>query len=90
MDTFEIVEQDDGEYRVQVGSLDGRTLVSVVLADADDVSGGRLANDAATARATIAYLLTHQDASDLPPRIEIGDVLAAYSDAVDGIVSLRG
>ena len=89
MSTFEIVSQDNGEYLVRVESLDGATSVVLLLAEVDGASGGRLADDEATARATIAYLLTHQDASDLPPRLEIDDIVAAYPDAVDGIESLR-
>ena len=34
-----------------------------------------------SARAVVALLLTHQDAADLPPEVEIDAVLAAYPDA---------
>ena len=90
MAQIEIVERRDGEYRVRVGSFDGAAEVVLSLADADDASGGRLADDDATASATVAYLLQHQDAADLPPVVDIGDVVAAYPDAVDGITALRG
>ncbi|RMB60134.1 hypothetical protein [Tessaracoccus antarcticus] len=89
MDTFEIVSQGDGEYLVRVVSLDGNTSVTIDLDHAGDDSAGRLGDDEATARATIKYLLTHQDASDLPERIELGDLLAAYPDGVDRIEALR-
>ncbi len=90
MEKFEIVSQGDGEYRVRVGSRDGSTTLTVLVGDAAEASGGRLGDDALTARAVIQFLLRHQDASDLPGRIEIEDVMAAYSDAVDEIEALRG
>lgn len=89
MDKFEIVSQGNCEYLVEVDSLDGITSVTLTLGDVDDVSEGRLTDDEKTARAAFQFLLTHQDASDLPPRIEIVDVLAAYPDAIEGIEALR-
>lgn len=89
MDKFEIVARGDGEYQVEVESLDGITSITFLLGDADDLSEGQLADDEKTARAAIRFLLTHQDASDLPYRLEIGDVLAAYPDAIDGINAQR-
>ncbi len=85
MDKFEIVAQGNGEYEARVGSLDGATAVTLVLVDAEDVSNGQLADDEQTAHGVFRFLLTHQDASDLPGRLEIGDVLAAYPGAIDGI-----
>ncbi len=85
MEKFKIETQGDGEYLVRTGSLDGSTSVTLILGNVGGASGGRLTDDETTARATIQFLLSHQDASDLPPRIEFEDVLAAYSDAVDGI-----
>ena len=90
MAQIEIVERRDGEYRLRVGSFDGSTEVVLALGDAAEVSDGRLAVDDATASATVAYLLQHQDAADLPGVVDIGDVVAAYPDAVDGIAALRG
>lgn len=89
MEEFEIEPNDSGEYLVRVGSRDGDTSLTVVLVNAEEASEGRLTNDERTARATLAYLLRHQEASDLPPRIEIEDIIAAYTDAVPGIESLR-
>lgn len=89
MDELEIVPQGEGEYRIRVGSLDGSTSLTLLLSEADEASDGRLGDDEATARAAIAYLLSHQDASDLPWRVEIADVIVAYPDAVDGIEALR-
>lgn len=89
MDEFEIVSQGDGEYRVRVDSRDGSTSLTVLLGDAEEASDGRLSDDARTARAVIQFLLRHQDASDLPGRIEIEDVMAAYSDVVDEVEASR-
>ena len=38
----------------------------------------------------VAYLLGHQDAADLPTMVDLGDVVAAYPDAVEHIAGLRG
>lgn len=89
MDKFTIEPQRDGEYLAQIESLEGSTSVTVALVDMEDAGDGQLTDDEATARATISYLLSHQDASDLPTRIEVGDVLAAYPDALDKILALR-
>ena len=67
-----------------------RALDVLSLGEAAAVSEGRLGDDEATAVATIAYLLEHQDAADLPELVDIGDVVAAYPDAVERIAGLRG
>ena len=90
MAEIDIEAQGGGEYRARIGSYDGATIVTLTLGDADAVSEGRLADDEATARATVAYLLRHQDAEDLPPMVDLGDVVAAYPDAVEQISGLRG
>ncbi|HET7725493.1 MAG TPA: hypothetical protein VFK68_12690 [Propionibacteriaceae bacterium] len=77
-----------GQYRVQLPSRDGRVDVVLEMDDAAGVSDGRLQDNESTARATVLYLLTHQDPEDLPPRLELGDVVAAYPDAVDRIEAL--
>lgn len=82
---FESEPQGNSSYLMSVGSADGTTSLTITLARAAEVSDGVLADDEPTARATFAYLLTHQDASDLPPIIELGDVVAAYADAVEAI-----
>lgn len=89
MEAFEIVALDDGEYRVLIPSADGDTTLTVVLLNAEEASGGRLTDDELTVRATIVYLLGHQEASDLPGRIEIEDIVVAYPDAATGIEALR-
>jgi hypothetical protein len=90
MGQIEIEAQGGGEYRARIGSYDGATTVLLTLGDADAVSDGRLADDEATARATVAYLLGHQEAEDLPPAVDLGDVVAAYPDAVERISGMRG
>lgn len=87
---FEIVPQDSGEFLIRAEAHDGTASVTLALGEADAVSDGRLADDETTARATIRYLLEHQDAGDLPEQVQIGDVVAAYPDAIDRIADLRG
>ena len=90
MDKIAFVSEDDGEYVFQVPALEGSVSVTLVFGDAAEASDGRLTDDQATAHSALTYLLGHQEANDLPARIEIGDVVAAYADAVDKIVDLRG
>ena len=85
-----IEAQRDGEYRARIGSDEASTTVTLTLGDASEVSDGRLSDDKATARATVAYLLGHQDAEDLPATVDLGDVVAAYPDAVERIAGLCG
>lgn len=79
-----------GIYTASVPSHDGTTLITLLLAEAPALTGGRLADDVSTASATIDFLLGHQDAADLPSPVDIADVLAAYGDAVDAIAARRG
>lgn len=78
-----------GGYRLRVQSSDGPVGSVLLLEGADDLSGGLLGDDEATARATAEFLLSHQDAADLPATIEIDEVLAAYPDAVQAILARR-
>ncbi len=79
---------EDGSYSMSTGSYDGTVTVTLSLARAAELTDGRLSDDQATARATMRYLLSHQDAADLPEFIDIGEVLAAYDDAADEISKL--
>ena len=88
MNEFEIAVQGEGEYNAKLPSHDGYTSLTVVLVQAEDVSEGRMVADEATAHALISFLLEHQEASDLPPRIEFADVVVAYPDALDRIAAL--
>ena len=83
----EIEQHGAGRYAVQASSFAGPVRFELVLPDQHASTG--LGNDPATARAVVALLLTHQDAADLPPEVEIDAVLAAYPDAVGGIRALR-
>jgi hypothetical protein len=83
-----VVAVGGGQYRIQLPSRDGSVEVILEMADADAASEGRLQDNEATVRATVDYLLSHQEAEDLPPRLEVGDVLAAYPDAIGRIEAL--
>lgn len=85
-----VVSDGGGSYRTDAPSHEGSTTLVLLLGDAEGVSDGRLSEDVQTAAATFAFLLGHQDATDLPNPIEIGDVLAAYEDAVEQILARRG
>ena len=80
----------EGGYLVRSRSHDDPVVSVLLLEGAADVSGGLLGEDEATARATVEFLLSHQDPADLPATIEIEDVLAAYPDAADAIRAGRG
>ncbi len=86
---MDIDETGAGSYLARVAYADGATAVRLVLTGVAEQSKGRLEADGPTARATLRYLLSLQDARDLPDRVEIADVLAAYSDAVDAIAQRR-
>jgi hypothetical protein len=86
---FEIEDQGGGEYVVRASSLDESTVLTLVLSGASAATGGTLAEDLATASDIMLYLLGRQDASDLPARVEIEDVLATYPDVADTIAGLR-
>ena len=86
---FEIEDQGGGQYLVRANSLEDRAIVTLVLSGASIATGGTLAEDEATASAVMLYLLGRQDASDLPARVEIDEVLATYPDAADAIAALR-
>lgn len=88
---FTIEDQGDGEFLVRAEALDDEiTELTIVLSDAGSASDGSLAEDEPTASATMRFLLTHQDPADLPWRVYITDVLAAYPDAAEKIAALRG
>lgn len=90
MTQIHIEAQGGAEYLATIGSYGGSTTVTLLLGDAAAASDGRLGDDAATARATIAYLLEHQGAEDLPATLDLGDVVASYPDAVERIAALGG
>lgn len=85
----EVTGEGEGVYRGVLKSFSGQVTRRLLLVDATDVSDGELSDDEPTAVATFTFLLGHQDAGDLPERIEIADVVAAYDDAVEQIVASR-
>ncbi len=80
----------EGGYLLRSQSHDGAVASVLLLDGVAEITGGRLGDDEATARATAEFLLSHQDAADLPASIEIDEVLAAYPDAVEAIIARRG
>lgn len=82
---FSLVDQGDGVFFVTADSIDGEQRFTLMIAG----GAGALPDDEATARATVTYLLSHQEASELPQFVEFADVLAAYPDATAEIERLR-
>lgn len=83
-----IEAQGDGAYEIETDSYDGPKILTLTISRAEELSDGRLADDEATAGATLQYLLTHQDAADLPEFIYLTDVVAAYDDAIASIIEI--
>jgi hypothetical protein len=90
VDDFEVVPNGPGEFLIRANSdYDTQPVTfSLTLDEAESVSDGRLAEDERTARATIRFLLEHQDAAELPEQMQIPDIVLAYPDAVERIVAL--
>lgn len=89
-DNIDIEFQDTGEFLASIHTSAGTEEIVLTLSDAEDVSAGVLSNDEATARATVEFMLKHQTAGDLPDRIDLVDVSAAYDGGVEAIRQLRG
>lgn len=87
---FSLEPSGDSTYEATVPSLDGSASITLRLDGLDAASDGRLSEDEPTARAVLHFLLEHQDAADLPQEVDAEQVLAAYPDAVDGILARRG
>ena len=85
--TFTIEDQGAGSFAVQATSFDEPTNFVLILGEPARAAG--LGSDEATARSTVDFLLSHQDAGDLPKRVEIDTVIAAYPDAVDTIQAIH-
>jgi predicted protein tyrosine phosphatase len=86
---IDIEMQDTGEFLARIHSATGNDELVLALSDAEDVSDGTLADDEETARATVEFLLGHQESADLPERLDLVDISAAYDGAVDSIRKLR-
>ena len=88
-EVLDIERRAEGGYWVRAQSHDGPVRNALLLDEAEELSEGRLADDEATARATAEFLLSHQDAADLPGIVQLDEVLGAYPDAVDAILARR-
>lgn len=82
--------QDTGEFLASIHTATGTDEIVLMFADAEEVSDGVLADDEASVRATVEFLLSHQPSGDLPDRIDLVDITAAYDGAVESIRKLRG
>ncbi|WP_152349125.1 hypothetical protein [Brevibacterium sp. CFH 10365] len=87
---IDVEMQDTGEFLASIHSTRGTDEIVLMFADAEEASDGVLGNDEATARATVEFLLSHQPSGDLPDRIDLVDITAAYDDAIESIRKLRG
>ncbi|GAA1853321.1 hypothetical protein [Brevibacterium marinum] len=88
-DRIDIEMQDTGEFLALIHTDSGTSELVLMLSDAEDATDGVLANDEATARAVVEFMLKHQVSSDLPERIDITDLDAAYEGAIESIRDLR-
>lgn len=86
---IDIEMQDTGEFLAQIHTATGIDEIVLVLGDAEAISGGDLVDDEDTARATVVFLLELQDSSDLPDRLDLTDIDAAYEGAVESIKKHR-
>ena len=87
---IDVEMQETGEFLASIHTATGTDEIVLMFADAEEASDGVLGNDEATARATVEFLLSHQPSGDLPDRIDLVDITAAYDDAVESIRKLRG
>lgn len=89
-ESIDIELQDTGEFLASIHTGAGTEEIVFILSDAEDVSDGVLRNDEATARAAVEFMLRHQSAGDLPDRIALEDISAAYDGGIEAIRELRG
>lgn len=87
---IDVEMQDTGEFLARMHTATGTDEIVLMFDDAEDVSDGVLDNDEATVRATVEFLLSHQPSGDLPDRIDLVDIAAAYDGAIESISKLRG
>ena len=87
---IDVEMQDTGEFLASIHSATGTDEIVLMFDDAEDVSDGLLGNDEPTVRATVEFLLSHQPPGDLPDRIDLVDIAAAYGGAIESIRGLRG
>lgn len=89
MQDFTITAQSESEYEVDVRTAEGTASITLRLDDLAELTDGALAPDETTARAVVRVLLEHQGVEDLPPLVDIEEVLAAYPEAAERIASHR-
>lgn len=82
---IDIARLDTGEFLVRIDDDGSSQELVLALMDAEDASGGLLRDDESTARATALYLLDRQGPGDLPERLDMTDIIAAYDGAADEI-----
>jgi len=84
---FEVEAQGDHEYLVRVSSEEA--VESCVRVDPGVLEqlGLGLQDEGRAVHRTVEFLVKRQDAADLPPLIELEDVLAAYEDFAAAVSS---
>lgn len=82
---IDVEMQDTGEFLARIHTSSGTDEIVLMFDDAEEVSDGVLGNDEATVRATVEFLLSRQPPGDLPDRIDLVDIAAAYDGAVESI-----
>ena len=87
---IDVKMQDTGEFLARIHTATGTDEIVLMFDDAEEVSDGVLGNDEASVRATVDFLLSHQPPGDLPDRIDLVDIAAAYDGAIESISKLRG
>lgn len=81
------IEQAPAEgYQITIPDEEGDVILALTLTDAEQISEGRFTDSEETALAVTQFLLDRQSAHDLPQMAELGDIVAAYEGAIDGIV----
>ncbi|WP_167193906.1 hypothetical protein [Brevibacterium pigmentatum] len=86
---IDVEMQDTGEFLARIHTATGTDEIVLMFDDAEEVSDGVLGNDEASVRATVEFLLSHQSSGDLPDRIDLVDIAAAYDGAIESISRLR-
>ncbi|MCP2323088.1 hypothetical protein HDA40_001595 [Hamadaea flava] len=74
----QIEELDDGRHLVEIPHEDGP--VTILVRASPAVTDLFAADGTRVVTATVEYLLARQRPDDLPPQLDIEDVLAAYDD----------
>ncbi len=82
-DDYEIEPQGDHQYVVHLHS-NGEVKESWFSLDPGVLEqlGAGEADEERVVRQTVAFLLRHQEASDLPDLVELEDVIASYDDYI--------